>query len=86
MNTIWRFYKDQNQHWKWQRLTVKHEVIAESSAAYQDYESCLADAKDKGHNFQPSQTKKTSAGPHRISAKEIGKVPCYKLTSKSPTK
>ena len=68
-NTVWRFYTTEDHKWKWQRLSVRHEVIAESSAAYKDYDSCLADAKKKGHDFLPSQTKKISAAPQRVNAK-----------------
>ena len=64
-NTVWRFYTDQNHRWRWQRLSVNREVIAESHAAYEDYESCLADAKNKGHVYLPSQAKIVSSAPHR---------------------
>lgn len=57
MNFIWRFYLDQNHRWKWQQLSVDRTVIAESSAGYKEYEGCLANARDNGHVFQPSQEK-----------------------------
>ena len=60
-NTIWRFYRTENSRWKWQLLSVTHEIIAESRAAYNDYESCLANAKANGHVFTPSQAKTISA-------------------------
>ena len=68
-NTIWRFYTDQNHRWKWQRLSVSRQVIAESHTAYKDYESCLTDAKDSGHVYLPSQAKVISSAPHRSYAK-----------------
>ena len=57
MNFIWRFYIDQNQRWKWQRLSVDRTVLAESHTGYKEYEGCLANARDNGHVYQPSQAK-----------------------------
>jgi hypothetical protein len=57
MNVIWRFYLDHNHRWKWQRMSADRTVIAESAAAYKEYEGCLADAGNNGHVFQPSQPK-----------------------------
>jgi hypothetical protein len=57
MNFIWRFYVDSNQRWKWQRLAVDRTVLAESATGYPEYEGCLANARDNGHVFQPSQEK-----------------------------
>jgi len=57
MNSIWRFYVDQDRRWRWQRLSVDHALIAESRAAYKEYEGCLANAQDEGYVFEPSQTR-----------------------------
>ena len=57
MNIIWRFYLDPSRRWKWQRLSADRTVVAESTAAYKEYEGCLADARNHGHVFQPSQEK-----------------------------
>ena len=57
MNFIWRFYMDHNRRWKWQRLAVDKTVLAESTSAYKEYAGCLANARDNGHVFQPSQPK-----------------------------
>jgi hypothetical protein len=57
MNIIWRFYRDPDHRWKWQRLTADRTVVAESSAAYKEYEGCLADAHANGHVFHPSHAK-----------------------------
>ena len=38
MNVIWRFYLDHNHRWKWQRMSADRTVIAESAAAYKEYE------------------------------------------------
>ena len=57
MNIIWRFYTEHDHRWKWQRISADRTVVEESRTAYKDYEACLADARNKGHVFQPSQAK-----------------------------
>lgn len=57
MNSIWRFYVDQDRRWRWQRLSADRSVVAESLAAYQEYEGCLANAKNEGYIFHPSQAR-----------------------------
>lgn len=57
MNSIWRFYVDQDRRWRWQKLSVDHALIAESRAAYKEYEGCLANAQDEGYVFEPSQAR-----------------------------
>jgi hypothetical protein len=65
VNLIWRFYKDPDHRWRWQHLTVDRKVIAESRLAYKEYEGCLADARDKGYVYQPSQAKLVQGGHSR---------------------
>ena len=55
MNFIWRFYRDQERLWRWQRLSTDKSVIAESQAAYNEYEGCLASAQQEGYIFEPAQ-------------------------------
>ncbi len=55
MNIIWRFYMDPNQRWKWQRLSADRSVVSESASAFGEYDGCLADARENGHVFEPSQ-------------------------------
>ena len=62
-NLIWRFYADGNRKWKWQHLSVHGEVIAQSAGSFKDYESCLANAKENGHMFEPSQVKTRTVKP-----------------------
>jgi hypothetical protein len=57
MNVIWRFYMDAGHRWNWQQSGAGQAVVAESSAGYSDYETCLADAKDRGYVFLPAQSK-----------------------------
>jgi len=57
MNFIWRFYVDQDHRWRWQRLSTDRAVVAESLADYKEYEGCLANAKDEGYIFHPSQAR-----------------------------
>jgi hypothetical protein len=64
LHLAWRFYADADQRWRWQRLTVEGVVVAESDAAFDDYDSCLADAKAYGHVYEPAQPKASRAGCH----------------------
>lgn len=57
MRSIWRFYVDPDQQWRWQRLAADRAVIAESSVAYKEYEGCLANAESEGYVFTPAQAK-----------------------------
>lgn len=57
MSSIWRFYKDQDRQWRWQRLTIDRSVIAESRAAHKQYEECVADAQGKGYVVEAAQPK-----------------------------
>jgi len=57
MNLIWRFYTDPDRRWRWQHLAVDRTVIAESQTAYNEYDGCVADAREKGYVFHPSQAK-----------------------------
>jgi hypothetical protein len=59
-NLVWRFYMDQGHKWKWQHLSMHGEVISESARGYKNYENCLANAKENGHLFEPSQAKTRS--------------------------
>lgn len=55
MNFIWRFYRDPERLWRWQRLATDKSVIAESPAAYNEYEGCIANAAKEGYVFEPAQ-------------------------------
>jgi hypothetical protein len=59
-NFIWRFYIDEGHKWKWQHLSMHGEVIAQSARSYKNYENCLANARENGHVFEPSQAKTRS--------------------------
>jgi hypothetical protein len=54
---VWRFYTEADE-WKWQRLSVAGEVIAESAMTYKSYDDCLADARGGGYVFQAAQSRK----------------------------
>ena len=54
---IWRFYRDLDHHWRWQRLSAERLLISESRSGYAEYEGCLANAKEEGYVFLPSQDK-----------------------------
>jgi hypothetical protein len=61
MNFIWRFYRDPERLWRWQRLSTDKSVIAESAEAFNEYEGCLAAAKQEGYKFEPAQAHMPSA-------------------------
>ena len=54
---IWRFYKEGDSGWKWQRLSVNKVVMAESRATFAEYADCVNDATQRGYQPQPSQEK-----------------------------
>ncbi|MGE5465780.1 MAG: hypothetical protein ACM3RQ_01245 [Methanocella sp.] len=54
---IWRFYRDGDAGWKWQRLSINKVVMAESRVTFADYAECVRDATQKGYQHQPSQEK-----------------------------
>jgi hypothetical protein len=54
---IWRFYRDGDAGWKWQRLSINKVVMAESRVTFADYAECVRDATQKGYQSQPSQEK-----------------------------
>lgn len=53
---IWRFYVDESRQWRWQHLTVNRAVIAESDAAFGDYEACIAAAQHHGYTHAPARS------------------------------
>jgi hypothetical protein len=66
MNLIWRFYRDEHRQWRWQQRSIGGDIIADSTTGHSDYESCMADAKGKGYDFQPAQPGRTQVRPtHR---------------------
>lgn len=63
MNTIWRFYIDEDRQWRWQQLAVNRSVISESAGAFDGYEACVAAAKDDGYVFRPATGKHVTPPP-----------------------
>lgn len=57
MNSIWRFYRDEKQQWRWQCLSASRVLMSESTSAHKQYDDCLADAHTHGYVFHPSQAK-----------------------------
>ncbi len=55
MNFIWRFYQDEERHWRWQQLAVDRSVLAESLKGHAEYEKCVSEAKGKGYVHEPAQ-------------------------------
>ena len=51
---------DGGQRWNWQQLGAGQAIVAESSKGYNDYEACVANAKDRGYVYLPAQCKRAS--------------------------
>jgi hypothetical protein len=59
---IWRFFSSDDSGWRWQQLATDGGVLAESPQAYDEYEACLAGARDDGYCFESSQGRITRPG------------------------
>jgi len=63
-NLIWRFYSDSAHQWKWEHLAFNGTVLERSECGYPQYESCLANACERGYVFWPSlSSKRESTSP-----------------------
>jgi len=73
---IWRFYRDGDAGWKWQRLSINKVVMAESRVTFADYADCVRDATQKGYRHQPSQEKiRPRFGPQSYNRPYVPPVP-----------
>jgi hypothetical protein len=57
MRGIWRFFREGDAGWKWQRLSINKVVMAESRVTFAEYAECVHDATQKGYDHRPSQEK-----------------------------
>lgn len=57
MSRIWRFYIDEHKLWHWQHLSVERDVVAQSSAAFSDYDACVTAATKHGYVHAPAMQK-----------------------------
>ena len=57
MDEIWRFYRDLDYGRRWQRLSADRALRSESRSGHAEYEGCLANAREAGYVFLPSQDK-----------------------------
>jgi hypothetical protein len=66
-NRIWRFFSDSDHQWRWERLAFDGTVLEHSESGYPQYESCMANAGDKGYVFLASlsSTKPKSTSPKK---------------------
>ena len=55
MNSIWRFYVDQQGTWRWQEMSASGEIVAESACGYSTYDDCLGGAQACGYRYEMSQ-------------------------------
>jgi hypothetical protein len=64
MNSIWRFYLDQNRQWRWQHLAFNLDVVTESRKGYNEYKDCVGNAQVEGYVWLPSQITHAKAREH----------------------
>ena len=65
-NRIWRFFSDSDHQWRWERLAFDGTVLEHSESGYPQYESCMANACEKGYVFLPSSsTKREDKSPKK---------------------
>jgi hypothetical protein len=50
----WRFHRDTDQRWRWQKIASDQTVIAESRGSFPSYGECVADAAAHGYEPLPS--------------------------------
>lgn len=48
MNDKWRFYRDSNDQWRWQRIASNGRIVGSSSEGYQNLTDCQANARRNG--------------------------------------
>lgn len=57
-NTVWLFSRDPDHSWRWQHVSIHRVVIKESQTTFDEYESCLANAKRNGYIFDSAKGNK----------------------------
>ena len=62
MRVIWRFFVADDTQWRWQQLSDDRTVIAQSSASYPTYDSCVAAARANGYVFETAQGRMVRPG------------------------
>jgi hypothetical protein len=55
MRPIWRFFRDEANNWRWQKLSDERAVSAESRSSFPSYDICVADANHRGYVFEDAQ-------------------------------
>jgi hypothetical protein len=54
VSDVWDFKKDASGSWKWQRQSLRHELIRECERPFASFEECVADARRCGYSGSPS--------------------------------
>jgi len=49
VSDVWDFKKDGDGCWRWQRQSLRHEMIEEGRTAFRKFEECVADAQRRGY-------------------------------------
>jgi hypothetical protein len=50
----WRFHRNVDQRWRWQKMAADQNVVAESRTSFASYAECVADAAAEGYEPLPS--------------------------------
>ena len=49
VSDVWDFKKDSNGWWRWQRESLRHELVDKGRQAFKELEECIADARLYGY-------------------------------------
>lgn len=49
LSDVWDFKKDGSGRWRWQRQSLRHELIEEGLESFERFEDCVADARRCGY-------------------------------------
>lgn len=45
----WKFYRDTNGEWRWQRIAPNGKVVGASTESYKNRDDCVANARRHGY-------------------------------------
>jgi hypothetical protein len=49
VSDVWDFKKDVDGWWRWQRQSLRHELVEKGRQAFRELEDCIADARRCGY-------------------------------------
>jgi uncharacterized protein YegP (UPF0339 family) len=48
-NDTWKFYQDNQKHWRWQRIASNGRIVGASTEGYVNKSDCIANAQRNGY-------------------------------------